>query len=119
MGANIIPIKKNSGSTVLGVKMGLVVFYQRPTWRSDPAGKDSSSHTAMLSNVVVGTRYLDVVRSFIMLEFWRTALQAAELPCRWAYLLAFCSSPSSGHWQGLGRRWTRSGSPLSVTCRLG
>ena len=75
MGANMIPIKKNSGSTVLGVKMGLVVvFYQRPTC-SDPAGKDSSGHTAMLSNAAVGTRYLDVVKSFIMLERWRTAFQ--------------------------------------------
>ena len=64
MGANIIPIKKKSGSTVLGVKMGLVVFYQPLLWSSDPASKDSKSRTAMLSNAVVGTRYLDIVRTF-------------------------------------------------------
>ena len=79
MGANIIPIKKNSGSTVLGVRMGLVVFYQPLTWSGDPIGKDSGSHTAMLSNVVVGTRYLDIVRTLIMLECQRTAFQAAKL----------------------------------------
>ena len=68
MGANIIPIKKNSGRTVLGVKMGLVVSYQPRAWSSDPGGKKLRNHTAMLSNVVVGMRYLDVVRVFTMLE---------------------------------------------------
>lgn len=57
MGANMIPIEKKRGSTVFGVRMGLLAGCQRSIAVKCPSPPQMLL-TAMPSIVVVGTRYL-------------------------------------------------------------
>lgn len=56
MGAKMMPMEKKSGSTVLGVRMGLLAERQHSIGWSNPGGK--AMLTARPSVVAVETRYL-------------------------------------------------------------
>ena len=85
MGANNIPITKNIGRTVLGVRIGLIVMSQL----NDAIMFQTVVPTAMLSTVVVEKQYLTVKRKPLALKLIYAGWNES-----WSYLRASCFSVS-------------------------